>query len=306
MAALVDSLKECERKYTQVPGPTVFYNSMMLIPDDLQVLMSSYDLPLIAGLTTFYDVNHPYREQRRTGDLRIEIKRPQLSILGGTTPSQLFGFIPEEAWSQGFTSRLIIVFSDEKIQKRVQFNSADSKLPDDLVHDLKLINNLLGEFTVDDKALKAFENWIEAGEPPVPNHKRLEHYLGRRYPHLLKLCMVSSADRGNGLVITVEDFNRALGWLVEVEHQMPKVFQDGPKTVESKIMDEVHYYIKQLDIAGIGIPETKIKNFVLQRVSPMQYRVFFEALEFGGYIKRISYDKTTKEPRWVALNRDVI
>jgi hypothetical protein len=133
MAALVDALKECERKYTQVPGPTVFYNSMTLVPDDLQVLMSVYDLSLIAGLTTFYDVSHPYREQRRTGDLRIEIKRPQLSILGGTTPSHLFGFIPEEAWSQGFTSRLLLIYSDEKIKKRVRFNHASNAKPDDLI-----------------------------------------------------------------------------------------------------------------------------------------------------------------------------
>lgn len=304
MAALVDSLKECERKYTQVPGPTIFYNSMMLVPDDLQVLMSVYDLALIAGLTTFYDVNHPYREQRRTGDLRIEIKRPQLSILGGTTPSHLFGFIPEEAWSQGFTSRLLLVYSDEKPEKRVRFGTGkDIDIPPELIHDLKIINSLLGEFSVDEKAVKAFENWREAGEPPVPTHKRLEHYLGRRYPHLLKLSMVSSADRGNGLVITVEDFNRALGWLIEIEHAMPRIFAEGPRSVESKVMEEVHYYIKQMDIAKVGVNESRIKNFVLQRVSPMQYKQFFEALEVGGYIKRLGHDKATKEPRWVALDR---
>lgn len=306
MAALVDALKECERKYTQVPGPTVFYNSMTLVPDDLQVLMSVYDLALIAGLTTFYDVNHPYREQRRTGDLRIEIKRPQLSILGGTTPSHLFGFIPEEAWSQGFTSRLLLIYSDEKIKKRVRFNHTGNAKPDDLIHDLKIINSLIGEFSVDEKAHKAFENWIEAGEPPVPTHKRLEHYLGRRYPHLLKLSMVSSVDRGNGLVITVEDFNRALLWLSEAEYAMPRIFAEGPRSVESKVMEEVHYYMQQLDILKVGVNESRVKNFVLQRVSPMQYKQFFEALEVGGYIKRLGHDKVTKEPKWVALEREII
>ena len=303
MAALVDALKECERKYHVNHEPAVFYNSMMLVPDDLQVLMSTYDLALIAGLTTFYDVNHPYREQRRTGDLRIEIKRPQLSILGGTTPSHLFGFIPEEAWSQGFTSRLLLVYSDEKIKKRVRFNHTDLKKPEDLIYDLKIINSLIGEFTVDERAFKAFEDWIDAGEPPVPAHKRLEHYLGRRYPHLLKLCMVSSVDRGNGLVIAVDDFNRALGWLIEVEHAMPRIFAEGPRTIESKIMEEVQYYIKQLDIANTGIAESRVKNFVLQRVSPMQYKQFFEALEVGGYIKRKGHDKDSKEPKWIALDR---
>jgi hypothetical protein len=37
----------------------------------------------------------------------------------------------------------------------------------------------------------------------------------------------------------------------------------------------------------------------------MQYKAFFEALEIGGYIKRAGHDKTTKEPRWIAMNREV-
>lgn len=305
MAALVDALAQNKREYINdyTGKGATFYNSMMVIPDDLQVLMSTYDLSLIAGLTTFYDVNHPYRERRRTGDLRIEIKRPQLSILGGTTPSHLFGFIPEEAWSQGFTSRMILIYSDERHKENVRFNGVRLDYPPDLVNDLKSINSLIGEFTVDEGATKAFEDWVEAGKPPVPSHKRLEHYLGRRYPHLLKLCMVSSADRGNSLVITVEDFNRALGWLVEAEHAMPRIFQDGPKTVESKIMDEVHFYIKSIDIAGKGVRQTLIMNYLVQRVGTMAIKQFWEAMEVGGYVKRIGHDPKTKEPIWIALDR---
>ncbi len=118
--------------------------------------------------------------------------------------------------------------------------------------------------------------------------------------------MVSSVDRSNGLVITVEDFNRALGWLIEVEHAMPRIFAEGPRSVESKVMEEVHYYIKQLDIAKIGVNESRVKNFVLQRVSPMQYKQFFEALEVGGYIRRLGHDKATKEPKWIALDREIL
>ena len=307
MASLVDSLVEYARQYTivgQGQQPVVFYNSMTVIVDDLQVLLPSYNQDLIAGLTTFYDVDHPFRERKRTGVIRNEIMRPQLSIMGGTTPSHLFGFIPEEAWSQGFTSRLILVYSDERIKKRVIFNSRSQEAPKDLIHDLAIINSLIGEVHVNPEAQKAFENWIGAGEPPVPSHKRLEYYLGRRYPHLLKLSMVSAIDRSNALTITVDDFNRALSWLVEVEHQMPKVFRDGPRTFESKIMDEVHYFMKQVDVAGAGVAESKIKNFVIQRVGLNMYQNFFKAMEEAKYIGRKGYDRGTNESKWIALPRD--
>jgi hypothetical protein len=301
MAALVDALKESERKYTVVPNPTVYYNTLVFMPDEWQVLFGEYNGALIAGFTTFYDVSHPYREQRRTGDLRVEIKRPQLTMLAGTTPSQLFDFIPEQAWSQGFTSRLLLVYCDETPKRTVRFSNSKQPKPTDLIHDLKIINSMLGEFRVEPDAIRAFENWISAGEPPVPTHKRLEHYLGRRYPHLLKLCMVSSVDRGNSLSITVADFNRALGWIIEAERLMPRIFQDGPRSVENKIMEEVHYYMTQLDIAGTGVAEHRVKNFVLQRVSVNSYRNFFDAMQDGGYIKRIGHDKLTKESLWTPL-----
>jgi hypothetical protein len=300
-ASLVDALMESERKDVKWIGTphAKVYHTMTVMPDDLQVLLPSYDLELIARLTTFYDVVHPYKEQKRTGDLRREIKRPQLSILGGTTPSHLFDFVPEEAWSQGFTSRIILVYSGEVPKKRVRFNAVDLRQPHDLIHDLQIINTLNGEFHVDETAYKAFEAWINAGEPPVPTHKRLEHYLGRRYPHLLKLSMVSAIDRGNALVITVDDFNRALSWLIEVEHEMPKVFQEGPKSVDSKMMDEVIFAMKQWDITGEkGVTDSKLKHFLLQRVSLLTFPHYLAHMEDAKLIHRMGYDRVTQEVRW--------
>lgn len=303
MASMVDALKECERHYIVTPDPPVYYNSMMLVNDDLQVFLSTYDLSLIAGLTTFYDVSHPYREQRRTGDLRVEIKRPQLSLLGGTTPAHMFSTIPEEAWATGFTSRVILVYTDEVPKKRVLINTRKNlDPPQDLVHDLRIINSLIGKFNVEPEVITALTRWREMDEAPKPTHKRLEHYLGRRYPHLLKLCMVSAVDKGNALNITTEHFNEAMGWLFEAERTMPRIFQEGVKTPESKKMEEVHFFIQQHD-KGNGVPDSVLKNFVLQRVGTLAYKSFFDALEIGGYIKRGKRDEETKEPRWIAVNR---
>lgn len=306
MASLVDSLKECERKIPiliENEQHQLIYNSMTVMPDDLQVFMSDYNLSLIAGLTTFYDVEHPYRERRRTGDLNVEIKRPQLSILGGTTPSHLFSVIPEEAWNQGFTSRLILIYSAEKTKKKAQFNNVNLRKPVDLIADLEVISSLKGEFHVDSDAERAFANWLALGEPPLPKHKRLEHYLGRRYPHLLKLSMVSSVDRGNSLVITVEDFNRALGWLVDAEDRMPEVFDAGPMVVDGRIMEEIWHYMKKIDPAGNGMPERKVKSFLLQRIPAHYADNFWKQMIGAGFVKKLGRDAESKDNLWLALDR---
>jgi hypothetical protein len=111
--------------------------------------------------------------------------------------------------------------------------------------------------------------------------------------------MVSAIDRGNALVITVDDFNRALSWLIEVEHEMPKVFQEGPKSVDSKMMDEVIFAMKQWDITGEkGVTDSKLKHFLLQRVSLLTFPHYLAHMEDAKLIHRMGYDRVTQEVRW--------
>ena len=73
---------------------------MLICADELSAFMHKFDDEIIGGLTTFYDVTTPYSQRRRGNDIRILIKHPQLSILSGTTPSNLLKFMPENAWDK--------------------------------------------------------------------------------------------------------------------------------------------------------------------------------------------------------------
>ena len=145
MACLVDSLVDAKRTFINLPNPPLEYNSVCSsLPTNLVAFMHKFDDEIIGGLTTFYDVTAPYSQRRRGNDLRILIKHPQLSILSGTTPSNLIKFMPENAWDQGFTSRVIMIFSDERIISDDFFAHSARDLPSDMVHDLSLINSLTG------------------------------------------------------------------------------------------------------------------------------------------------------------------
>ena len=57
--------------------------------------------------------------------------------------------------------------------------------------------------------------------------------------------MISSVDRGDDLVLRKEDFDRAQGWLVEVEKTMVRIFQAGYITGDRQVMDELISYLKR-------------------------------------------------------------
>src|SRR6266404_5217698 len=224
-ASLVDALTRAKRTLIRIPEGPYEYNSIYITADELGAFMHKYDDEMIAVLSKFYD-NQIYGQERRGNDIRIKIKAPQVNLICGTTPSNLIKFLPENAWEQGFTSRIVMVFSDERTIGD-DFAGYDTTLSKDLIHDLKAINALMGEFKVTEDYRTAVNNWRSLGEPPVPNHPKLIHYATRRRVHLYKLSMVAAVDRSDTLLLTKEDFNRAMGWLLEAEVNMPDIFKAG-------------------------------------------------------------------------------
>lgn len=290
-ASLVDSLVQAKRFMARLPDPPLEYNSMYIAADELGAFVHKYDDEMIAGLSAFYDPD-PYTQARRMfkGD-NIKIKSPQLNMLCGSTPSNLLKFMPEGAWEQGFTSRMIMVFSDERIigddfAPKIHNHSSN------LEHDIRIINSLSGEFHVTEDYRDAINNWRAAGEIPVPSHPKLLHYVTRRRAHLYKLSMISSIDRGDSLVVSKDDFNRAMGWLLEVESAMTEVFKAGSGSADGQALDEILFYIQTSD-RGKGVLKHKIVNFAKDKIPLHSITRIVEILEGSGKIKCIGIDKTT-------------
>jgi hypothetical protein len=289
MASLVDELVRSKRTIIRHPEGPYEYNSMMVVADEMSAFMHEYNNELIAGLTTFYDSDAPYGQARRVREIRLVIKRPQLNILCGTTPVKLTSFIPETAWGDGFTSRIIMVYSDRQvIQNIFEFEQAD--LPEDLLHDLLIINGLFGKFGWTEEYARAMHNWKLLGFPDKPTHPRLEHYCTRREAHMLKLSMISAVDRSNVLQLTKDDFNRALGWLLEAESLMENIFRAGSASADSAVMEEVRHFVQS---AGAeGVQETKIMNYIRLHVKhAYNARNILPIMEQAGMLRVKSVDK---------------
>ena len=170
----------------------------------------------------------------------------------------------------------------------------------DLIHDLKLINSLSGQFGVSEDYRNAVNNWRNLGEPPVPNHPKLLHYATRRKAHLYKLSMVAAVDKSNSLFLTKEDFNRAMGWLLQAEETMPDIFKAGAAAGDSLAMDELYHLVL---IAGRSVSEHIIVNEARKRVPAHSVGRVIEIMERSGQIKAVSIDKATGLRQFVAVPR---
>lgn len=290
-ASLVDSLTTAKRMLVRLPDPPLEYNSMYICADELGAFIHKYDDEMIAGLSAFYDPD-PYSQNRRTKDIQIKIKSPQINLLAGSTPSNLLKFMPEGAWDQGFTSRMLMVFSDERIIGD-DFAARAGTHSSDLAHDIGIINGLTGGFEVTQEYKTAVNNWRALGEPPVPNHPKLIHYVTRRRAHLYKLSMVSAIDRSNALILTKDDFNRALGWMIEAEAAMPEIFKAGAAGADAAAMDEILHYVKTADAGGRGVSDQAIIRFAAKLIPLHSVTRVIEIMERSGMIRCVSDNKIT-------------
>jgi len=292
-ASLVDNLVASKRFIARLPDPPIEYNNTTITAEELTAFMHKYDDEMVGLLSAFYDPD-PYAQKRRGRDIDIKIPHPQVNLISGTTPSNLVGLMPESAWDQGFTSRVILIHSDERIVGD-DFAGVKSGMDPDLIYDIKMIGGLTGEFKVTQDYRDAVNNWRALGEPPVINHPKLLHYKTRRRVHLYKLSMVAAADRGNVLLLTKDDFNRAMGWLLEAESFMPDIFTAGSTGTDARAIDEIYHHIQIAD-KGDGVPEHTIINFARTRVPMHSILRIIEIMVASGQIESRGQDRFGK--RW--------
>ena len=290
-ASLIDALCLAKRSIIRVKEDAIEYNSMAIFVDELGTFISKYDNEMIDGLSAFYDPD-PYQQTRRTKDLKVKIASPQINMLCGSTPQNLSEFMPEKAWGQGFTSRLIMCFSDERIVGD-DFAPVTASHSNDLAHDIAIINGLIGEFEVTAAYRDAVNAWRAAGEPPAPSHPKLVHYVTRRRTHLYKLSIISAIDRSNNLILMKDDFDRAMRWLLEAELTMPDIFKAGATNADAQAMEEIMHFITINQHKDYGINEHRITRFAQERIPLQSILRVISILEQSGRISLRGTDKNT-------------
>jgi Protein of unknown function (DUF3987) len=270
-ASLIDALNEAVRRVILMGNPPYMeFNSLTVVSRELGVLIPGWETSLMNNLTDIYD-GFTVDQKRRGKDLRIQIKSPQINLLGACTPAYLNEVMPAGAWDQGFISRTLLVYSGDRVSRDPFLNdeatALASRLRNDLLHDLKTIALEYGQMSFTTPAAAAIKAWIRGGCKPEPAHQKLQYYNSRRIAHLLKLCMVSSISRAGNKVIDTDHYAEALNWLMEAETYMPDIFKSMVSGGDSNAMEEAWNYVWTLySKEKKPISEHRVIHFLRERV----------------------------------------
>lgn len=300
-ASLIDAMMAAERKVIDPKAnpPVKTFNALAVIQNEMGVFLPMYDTEFMATLTDLYDGNQ-YHEKKRSKDINNVMAAPQLNLFAATTVAYLHDTMPEQAWDHGFLSRTILVHSGEMtIRSLFDIIEKPEFVHGQLTADLKTISALIGKFTFEAGAAHAIDAWHKAGGPPKPDHPKLQHYATRRSAHILKLCMVASASRSNDMVITLEDYHRALEWLFEAESFMPDIFKSMSIGGDAKAIEDTYYwaykmYMKKGEALSealiIEYLQNKVASHSVERILQLMVKSRLFEKTFDGYRPRAKKD----------------
>lgn len=297
-AAIIDALNEAEcevRVKDEVPSIRN-YNTLKIAGEELSNLIPVYDPGMLSVLQTVYD-SKPFVERKRGSNLLIEIPRPQFILFAGTVPRQLGGAIPAAAWDNGFMSRAILVYEQQGpiVSLFSEDEGNDLVLRGKIAADLRDIHNIAGRMKFEADALTYMDKWHTSGPfggEPVPTHPKLESARTRRSTNILKLCMVSSASRGNSRIITIADVKRAIDWLLDYEAAAPGAFGEMTGNGDKLNFRTVYHEVFDAWLANgkKPVPERVVLSAISNVVQSHAIRRFYEQMVDIGYFKE-SHEK---------------
>lgn len=282
-ASLIDQLAAAKQTAMTSDGMDI-YHSLLIPSGEFGVFAPGYDSEFLNRLNVLFDCQKQYKEATRHKGV-IEIDYPHISLISGTQPGYLAHTLPTQAFTMGFTSRLMMIYASEPVKRKL-FSTGDRLdlvQRNSLIKDLKNIGHLNGPYKWDDDVAEAVEAWAEEGMTPAPSHTRLINYNPRRIIYIMKLSMIYAAARRDDLIVTMEDFESAKETLLEAEALMPMIFDEmGSSGDEGHNLDEAFgYVVREYQRKKRPIPKSDLSFFLSRRVPPYMVehtiRLMFEA-----------------------------
>lgn len=290
-ASYIDALQRAHRTVLK-PNNTgmLDYHHIFVFAAELGVFINAHDLNFLSIINELFDHKASYREERRHS-LKdpIDIPNPMTTLLVGSQPGFLATLLPEAAWTMGWTSRLLMVYSSSMPDVPLfgEYKNMDVEQKK-LVAKLDDCADYYGEMKWDAKAINEMESWRKNKWGPVPDHPKLANYIPRRGTiFAVKLAMVAAMSRGEELAIRLQDVERARGWLLEIEALMPQIFRDMIMRSDDQVIEETFQYLFSVYVKHrAAIPAATILRFLSQRTPAEKAEKIMSLMEKAGILQR--------------------
>jgi hypothetical protein len=224
---------------------------IFIMADEFNDFFGNGNVEFISLLGTLWDYSGIYRNRIKNGK-SVSICNPTVSILGGNTPTGLALAFPADVLGQGFFSRLLFIYGEPN-GKRITFpKSPDPEHTKALIESLGRIRaSCIGPANLSTSAEKLLETiyHTNSGISDV----RFDSYSTRRFGHLLKLCLITSAARYSKR-IEERDVIYANTILSHAEHFMPKALGEFGKAKHSDVSHKIIQLVER-DYAIVSFKE---------------------------------------------------
>lgn len=184
--------------------------------DEFSSLIGINNRAMITFLGRVFDGKR-YQYQLKSENTVLE--HPLLSIIAGTTPTDLSNAMPAEASGQGFMSRIIFIHGNKKYKELDDPPLLPVVLKKNIKKELHYFSyEAAGEFSKHKAAVDLLK--IIYGKDINLNDTRFVYYQERRFTHIQKIAMILAISRHSN-IITDKDVLLADAILSTTEIHMP-------------------------------------------------------------------------------------
>ena len=296
--ALAKSLENAQQSFSSTG--VLDENTVMLqqsaiscFVSELGTFLDPQDRKFMDVITDLWDSPEGVWKHSTASQGTTEITNPWINFIAGTTPTWLKANFPSDLIGAGLTSRIIFVFGDSKRHLTAYPGLLETKAEteaifNDLVHDLREIAEIVGEYRLTPEAIKVGEEHYENHWTNRPAHlssERFGGYLARKQTHIHKLALVLQAARNSSPWIEEDILQHAIRIITATENYMIRVFESIGVTPTATLLVELIGFLNASEEAGLIVTEEVLARW---RFSKMEEREYQEILQTGvkaRYIK---------------------
>lgn len=175
--------------------------------------------------------------QRVKNSKSVSIFQPTVSILAGNTPELFSKAFPPDIIGTGFLSRMILIHGERSGRKYPFPPMPSQESTNAILKRIQAIRSTAhGAAKISEEASRMLSSIYY--EWPEIDDVRFKSYSNRRYTQLLKLCLITTAARGND-TISSNDVIYANTTLSAVELLLPKALGEFGKSKNSDVANKI-------------------------------------------------------------------
>lgn len=212
---------------------------VFIVADEFNEFVGTGNIEFLSLLGSVWDWDDEsmFFKFRLKNSKSVHIYQPTVSILSGNTHAGFQQAFPPESIGQGYLSRNIFVYSEPSGRKITFPREPPLRIKESLLDTFNQIKSKVsGPATISIAARQAldivYRTWRELDD------QRFKHYSTRRFTHLLRLCLVCSAQRVSTL-IDMQDVLLANSLLTYTEGSMPKALGEFGKSRNSESANKI-------------------------------------------------------------------